>query len=90
LLLTGVFQIAGWQKYSHEQYGLPAWGASGPYQQVYEKFGITGSSRFSDLSYMASRDNFIYFPDIAVIGKKVIAFYKKKGGEIVSPMVKAL
>jgi hypothetical protein len=39
---------------------------------------------------MASRDNFIYFPDIAVVGKKVIAFYKKKGGEIVSPMVKAL
>ncbi|KAF5387076.1 hypothetical protein D9615_001805 [Tricholomella constricta] len=35
---------AGWQKYSHEQYGLPAWGASGPYQKVYEKFGITGSN----------------------------------------------
>lgn len=27
-----------------QQYGLPAWGASGPYQKVYEKFGITGSS----------------------------------------------
>ncbi|KAG5645819.1 hypothetical protein DXG03_005160 [Asterophora parasitica] len=35
---------AGWQKYSHEQWGLPAWGASGPYLQVYEKFGITGSN----------------------------------------------
>lgn len=34
----------GWQKYSHEQFGLPAWGASGPYKQVYEKFGITGAS----------------------------------------------
>lgn len=34
----------GWQKYSHEQFGLPAWGASGPYKQVYEKFGITGTS----------------------------------------------
>ncbi len=27
-----------------QQYGLPSWGASGPYQKVYEKFGITGSS----------------------------------------------
>jgi len=36
---------AGWQKYSHEQYGLPAWGASGPYLKVYEKFGITDSSK---------------------------------------------
>ncbi|KAF8270348.1 transketolase [Lactarius quietus] len=56
---------------SHEQYGLPAWGASGPYKKVYEKFGITG-------------DN------IAVVGKKVVDFYKAKGGEVVSPLVKAL
>lgn len=40
------FQTLGWQKYSHEQFGLPAWGASGPYQKVYEKFGITGPSKF--------------------------------------------
>ncbi|KAG6831491.1 hypothetical protein H0H87_005058 [Tephrocybe sp. NHM501043] len=59
---------AGWAKYSHEQYGLPAWGASGPYQKVYEKFGITGSN-------------------IAVIGKKVVDFYK--GRTVVSPLRKA-
>ena len=29
-----------------QQYGLPAWGASGPYQKVYEKFGITGTSTY--------------------------------------------
>lgn len=34
--------------------------------------------------------SFIYFSDIAAVGKKVITFYKKKGGEVVSPMVKAL
>jgi len=39
-------QTAGWAKYSHEQYGLPAWGSSGPYKKVYEKFGITGDSTF--------------------------------------------
>ena len=44
-------QTAGWQKYSHEQFGLPAWGASGPYQKVYEKFGITGSSEYILISY---------------------------------------
>ncbi|CAK5279595.1 unnamed protein product [Mycena citricolor] len=60
----------GWEKYSHEQYGLPSWGASGPYLQVYEKFGITPTN-------------------IAAVGKKVIDFYKKKGGEVVSPLVKA-
>jgi transketolase len=62
---------AGWAHYSHEQYGLQAWGSSGPYKKVYEKFGITG-------------DN------IAVVGKKVVDFYAAKGGEVVSPLVKAL
>lgn len=28
--------------------------------------------------------------DIAAVGKKVVEFYKKKGGEVVSPLVKAL
>jgi transketolase len=27
--------------------------------------------------------------DIAVVGKKVVEFYKKKGGEVISPLVKA-
>jgi len=65
------YSTVGWQKYSHEQYGLAAWGASGPYDKVYEKFGITG-------------------PNIAAVGKKVADFYKKKGGEVVSPILHAL
>ncbi len=28
--------------------------------------------------------------DIAAVGKKVVEFYKKKGGEVVSPLVKAI
>ncbi|KAF7965409.1 hypothetical protein HWV62_1563 [Athelia sp. TMB] len=71
ILSLEALSTIGWQKYSHEQFGLKAWGASGPYQKVYEKFGITG-------------DN------IAVVGKKVVDFYKKKGGEVVSPLVKAI
>ena len=63
-----VVQTMGWAKYSHEQFGLPSWGASGPYKQVYEKFGLTG-------------DN------LSVVGKKVVSFYKKKGGEVISPLV---
>ncbi|KAF8162975.1 transketolase [Crassisporium funariophilum] len=70
ILSLEALSTAGWQKYSHEQFGLAAWGASGPYQKVYEKFGITGSN-------------------IAVIGKKVVDFYKQKGGEVVSPLIKA-
>jgi transketolase len=71
ILSLEALSTVGWQKYSHEQYGLPAWGASGPYQKVYEKFGITGSN-------------------IAAVGKKVVDFYKQKGGEVVSPLVKAI
>ncbi|KAI0060880.1 transketolase [Artomyces pyxidatus] len=71
ILSLEALSTAGWAKYSHEQYGLPAWGASGPYKKVYEKFGITG-------------DN------IAVVGKKVVDYYKAKGGEVVSPLVKAI
>ncbi|KAJ7109173.1 transketolase [Mycena epipterygia] len=70
ILSLEALSTLGWEKYSHEQYGLPSWGASGPYLKVYEKFGITGSN-------------------IAVVGKKVVDFYKKKGGEVVSPLVKA-
>ncbi|EGN96012.1 hypothetical protein SERLA73DRAFT_112066 [Serpula lacrymans var. lacrymans S7.3] len=44
ILSLEALSTTGWQKYSHEQYGLPAWGASGPYQKVYEKFGITGTN----------------------------------------------
>ncbi|KAF8964023.1 transketolase [Flammula alnicola] len=70
ILSLEALSTAGWAKYSHEQFGLAAWGASGPYQKVYEKFGITGSN-------------------IAVVGKKVVDFYKQRGGQVVSPLVKA-
>ncbi|KAG8917017.1 Transketolase, partial [Tulasnella sp. 408] len=65
------YTTVGWQKYSHEQYGLAAWGASGPYDKVYEKFGLTG-------------------PNIAAVGKKVVEYYQKKGGEVISPILHAI
>lgn len=71
ILSLEALSTLGWQKYSHEQYGLEGWGASGPYQKVYEKFGITGTN-------------------IAAVSKRVIAFFKQKGGEVISPLVKAL
>ncbi|KZT28581.1 transketolase [Neolentinus lepideus HHB14362 ss-1] len=71
ILSLEALSTAGWAKYSHEQYGVPQWGSSAPYQKIYERLGITGTN-------------------IAVVGKKIVDFYKKKGGEIVSPLVKAL
>ncbi|CAG7855106.1 Probable transketolase Short=TK [Serendipita indica DSM 11827] len=71
ILSVEAYSTYGWERYSHEQFGLPAWGASGPYQKVYEKFGLTGTN-------------------IAAVGKKVVDFYKKRGGEVVSPLLKAL
>ena len=31
-----------------------------------------------------------YYTDIALVGKKVVDFYKAKGGKVESPLVKAL
>jgi transketolase len=37
------YSTFGWGAYSHDHFGLKSWGASGPYNQVYEKFGLTPS-----------------------------------------------
>jgi transketolase len=36
-----VMSTLGWEKYTHEQFGLNRFGASGPYKKVYEKFEFT-------------------------------------------------
>lgn len=36
-----VMSTHGWEKYSHEQFGLNRFGASGPYKEVYKKFEFT-------------------------------------------------
>ncbi|KAK9496314.1 Transketolase, thiamine diphosphate binding domain-containing protein [Lipomyces doorenjongii] len=41
ILSVEVMTTLGWQKYSHEQFGINRFGASGPYLQVYKKFGFT-------------------------------------------------
>jgi len=33
--------VQGWTKYSHSQIGMTTFGASGPYKEVYKKFGIS-------------------------------------------------
>jgi transketolase len=40
-LSVEVMSTLGWEKYSHEQFGLNRFGASGPYKKVYEKFEFT-------------------------------------------------
>ncbi|KAI9730810.1 MAG: Transketolase [Cirrosporium novae-zelandiae] len=36
-----VMSTMGWEKYSHEQFGLNRFGASGPYKDLYKKFEFT-------------------------------------------------
>ncbi|KAK0735543.1 Transketolase, thiamine diphosphate binding domain-containing protein [Apiosordaria backusii] len=36
-----VMSTTGWEKYTHEQFGLNRFGASGPYKDVYKKFEFT-------------------------------------------------
>ncbi|KAF1846895.1 transketolase [Cucurbitaria berberidis CBS 394.84] len=40
-LSVEVMSTLGWAKYSHEQFGLNRFGASGPYKEVYKKFEFT-------------------------------------------------
>jgi len=40
-LSVEVMTTLGWEKYTHEQFGLNRFGASGPYKKVYEKFEFT-------------------------------------------------
>ncbi|KAK3616920.1 Transketolase [Elasticomyces elasticus] len=40
-LSVEVMSTMGWEKYSHEQFGLNRFGASGPYKDVYKKFEFT-------------------------------------------------
>jgi len=68
---------------------LQAWGSSGPYKKVYEKFGITGESTLLFMPHGHVLEPH-HFTDIAAVGKKVVDFYTAKGGEVVSPLVKAL
>ena len=55
---------------------------------MYEKFGITGDSTLPSLDGHLLEPH--HFTDIAAVGKKVVDFYTAKGGEVVSPLVKAL
>jgi len=41
ILSVEVMSTLGWEKYSHEQFGLNRFGASGPYKDVYKKFEFT-------------------------------------------------
>ncbi|KAJ6145826.1 Transketolase C-terminal/Pyruvate-ferredoxin oxidoreductase domain II [Penicillium chermesinum] len=41
VLSVEALSTMGWERYSHEQFGLNRFGASGPYKKVYEKFEFT-------------------------------------------------
>ncbi|OLL24134.1 putative transketolase [Neolecta irregularis DAH-3] len=38
ILSVEVYSTLGWEKYSHEQFGINTFGASGPYKDVYKKY----------------------------------------------------
>ena len=41
IMSVEVYSTLGWEKYSHEQFGLNRFGSSGPYKDVYKKFEFT-------------------------------------------------
>merc|ERR1712093_714704 len=44
VLSVEAMSTQSWSRYSHEQYGIDTFGASGPYQKVYAKYGLTGEN----------------------------------------------
>ena len=44
IISVEAYSTVGWAKYSHEQIGINSFGASGPFKDVYKKFGITGEN----------------------------------------------
>lgn len=44
VLSVEAMSTQGWSKYSHEQFGINTFGASGPSKAVLEKYGFTGSN----------------------------------------------
>ncbi|WVQ97895.1 transketolase [Kwoniella sp. CBS 9459] len=71
ILSVEAYSTFGWGQYSHDHFGLQAWGASGPYDQVYKKFELTPEG-------------------ISKRAEKVVAFYKKRGQPVFSPLISAL
>ena len=71
IMSVEAYSTFGWGAYSHDHFGLKAWGASGPYDKVYAKFELTPEG-------------------IAKRAAKVVAFYKKRGQPVFSPLISAL
>jgi transketolase len=72
-LSVEVMSTLGWEKYSHEQFGLNRFGASGPYKKVYEvSFSISIEHHSLTLS-----QKFEFTPEgIAKRAKLTVDFYK--------------
>ena len=69
-----VMSTLGWEKYSHEQFGLNRFGASGPYKKVYE---VRPKPPRTLLCLLTYSQKFEFTPEgIAKRAKKTVEFYK--------------
>ncbi|KAI0747895.1 transketolase [Daedaleopsis nitida] len=55
----------------------------------HEAFGLTGWGASGPYKQVYEKFG-LTGPNIAAVGKKVVDFYKKKGGEVISPLLKAI
>jgi transketolase len=73
IMSVEVMSTFGWEKYSHEQFGLNRFGASGPYKDVY-KVSRSFPPQLPDLTHS---QKFEFTPEgIAKRAKQTIDFYK--------------
>ena len=72
-----VMSTLGWEKYSHEQFGLNRFGASGPYKKVYEVSRVLRLVLVVILRELIDVQKFEFTPEgVAKRAKATVDFYK--------------
>lgn len=73
VLSVEAYSTFGWGALSHEHFGLPSFGASGPYQQVYDKYDLNGkgiATRANKVvNFYKKRGHPVYSPLISALGE---------------------
>jgi transketolase len=91
----GLRTAFGWGELSHEHFGLKGFGASGRefgwHAHVQQRVLISSRPLHSTTAYNKVYEKFDVTPaGIAARAEKVVAFYKKRGHPVYSPLISAL
>lgn len=98
VLAIEAYNMFGWDSYSHEQFGLKGFGASGPYAKVYEREYLSRlrcrwsrSLTCACTSFHLSHTDFgLTGANVAEKAQKVVKYFKDQKITCISPLITAL